>query len=330
MVVLSVPELDRISLIRAGNPAARFDALPVVDLLSPDAAATLIEACEEFGFFKITNHGIPTDLMRRLEAEAVEFFSLPPAEKEKSGPANPFGYGNKRIGSNGDMGWVEYLLFSLASKPSSHASVSNSFLRLFATSSALNAYLSAIRELASRVLALMALGLEMEPIDAISKLVTDEASDGIFRLNHYPTCPVLQGLNCSLTGFGEHTDPQIISVLRSNNCAGLQIALKDERWVSVPPDEDSFFVNVGDSLQVLTNGRFRSVRHRVVTNGSESRMSMIYFLGPTMAEKIAPMRQLMGEGEQSKYKEFTWSEYKKAAYKSRLADNRLRLFEKSK
>lgn len=127
MVVLSIPELDCISLIRAPNPAARFEALPVVDLLSPDAAATLIKACEEFGFFKLIHHGVPIDLMRRLEAEAVEFFSMPPAEKEKSGTASPFGYGNKRIGSNGDMGWVEYLLFSLASEPSSHASVSYSF-----------------------------------------------------------------------------------------------------------------------------------------------------------------------------------------------------------
>lgn len=118
-------------------------------------------------------------------------------------------------------------------------------------SSALKEYLSAVRKLASQVLELMAQGLEIEPRDVISKLVTSEASDGIFRLNHYPPCPVLRGSNYSLTGFGEHTDPQIISVLRSNNSTGLQIALKDGSWVSVPPDEESFFINVGDSLQVI-------------------------------------------------------------------------------
>lgn len=49
--------------------------------------------------------------MSTLESEAVKFFSLPQLEKDKAGPANPFGYGNKKIGPNGDVGWIEYLLF---------------------------------------------------------------------------------------------------------------------------------------------------------------------------------------------------------------------------
>ena len=80
-------------------------------------------------------------------------------------------------------------------------------------------------------------------------------------------------------------------------------------------------------LQVLTNGRFQSVKHRVLANSLKSRLSMIYFGGPPLSEKIAPLPSLM-EGEDSLYKEFTWFEYKKSAYKSRLADNRLCLFEK--
>ncbi|RRT32333.1 hypothetical protein B296_00054623 [Ensete ventricosum] len=176
-------------------------------------------------------------------------------------------------------------------------------------SSALKEYLAAVRKLASKVLELMAEGLDIVPRDVISRLVMDENSDGIFRLNHYPPCPVLRGYNYGLTGFGEHTDPQVISVLRSNNSTGLQISLKDGSWV-------------------LTNGRFRSVKHRVVASGWESRVSMIYFFGPPLAEKIAPLPQLMGEGKHSLYNEFTWDEYKKAAYKSRLADNRLGLFAK--
>lgn len=64
-----------------------------------------------------------------------------------------------------------------------------------------------------------------------------------------------------------------------------------------------------------------------MANGSKSRLSMIYFGGPPLSEKIAPLPSLM-KGEDSLYKQFTWYEYKKSAYKLRLADNRLGLFEK--
>lgn len=53
------------------------------------------------------------DYISRLESEAVKFFSLPISDKEKAGPPNPFGYGNKSIGRNGDVGWVEYLLLTI-------------------------------------------------------------------------------------------------------------------------------------------------------------------------------------------------------------------------
>ncbi|EEF23323.1 gibberellin 2-oxidase, putative, partial [Ricinus communis] len=78
---------------------------------------------------------------------------------------------------------------------------------------------------------------------------------------------------------------------------------------------------------VLTNGRFRSVRHRVLANSMRSRVSMIYFGGPPLSEKIAPLSSIM-KGEESLYKEFTWFEYKRSAYNLRLADNRLGYFER--
>ena len=108
-----------------------------------------------------------------------------------------------------------------------------------------------MKEMACQVLELMAEGLKIEK-SALSKLLKDERSDCCFRLNHYPPCPELEALSGrNLIGFGEHTDPQIISVLRSNNTTGLHICLRDGNWVSVPPDHTSFFINVGDSLQVL-------------------------------------------------------------------------------
>lgn len=111
-------------------------------------------------------------------------------------------------------------------------------------------YILAVKEMACEVLELMAEGLRIEK-SALSRLLKDERSDCCFRLNHYPPCPELGALSGrNLIGFGEHTDPQIISVLRSNNTTGLHICLRDGNWVSVPPDHTSFFINVGDSLQV--------------------------------------------------------------------------------
>jgi gibberellin 2-oxidase len=81
--------------------------------------------------------------------------------------------------------------------------------------------------------------------------------------------------------------------------------------------------------QVLTNGRFRSVKHRVVAPeaGKQSRLSVIYFGSPAATQRIAPLPELLHEGERSLYRDFTWGEYKKAAYKTRLGDHRLGPFE---
>ncbi|XP_008801975.1 gibberellin 2-beta-dioxygenase 1-like [Phoenix dactylifera] len=329
MVVLTSATLEQITLPVAPKLGTYFSGTPVINLAQPGLETLLVRACEEFGFFKVTNHGIPVELMARLEAEVVKFFALPQTEKDRAGPADPFGYGNRTIGFHGDMGWVEYLLLDVTSKPMSHTSLA--FLEEPAASSlrsALSDYVSATRKLVSEILELMAEGLRIQPRNILSKMVTDEESDSMLRLNHYPPCPHLQGPDCCLTGFGEHTDPQIISVSRSNNTSGLQISLRDGSWVTVPPDQDSFFVNVGDSLQVLTNGRFRSVKHRVLANGLKSRVSMIYFGGPPSGERLGPLPLLMKEGEQSLYREFTWWEYKSAAYRTRLADNRLGQFER--
>ncbi|KAG2676260.1 hypothetical protein I3843_12G045100 [Carya illinoinensis] len=328
MLVLSKPAIEQYSDIRNCMPSTLCSGIPLIDLSKPDSGHLIVKACEEFGFFKVINHGVPMEFITNLEAKAVRFFSLPLSEKEKAGPPAPLGYGNKRIGLNGDSGWVEYLLFT--TNPDSS---SQSFLSVFGENqekfrSALNDYVSAVRKMGCEILEQMADGLKLQPRNVFSKLLMDKQSDSFFRLNHYPPCPELQALtDTNMIGFGEHTDPQIISVLRSNNTSGLQISLRDGSWISVPPDQNSFFINVGDSLQVMTNGRFQSVRHRVLANSMKSRVSMIYFGGPPLSEKIAPLPSLM-KGERSLYKEFTWFEYKKSAFNSSLADNRLVNFER--
>lgn len=91
-----------------------FTGVPEVDLSDPEAKTLIVKACLELGFFKVVNnnHRVPLGLMTNLEDEALKFFRQPQCEKEKAGPPDPFGYGSKRIGTNGDVGWVEYLLLN--------------------------------------------------------------------------------------------------------------------------------------------------------------------------------------------------------------------------
>ncbi|XP_022925964.1 gibberellin 2-beta-dioxygenase [Cucurbita moschata] len=326
MVVLSQPELDleKYSVLRStGKPAASAADIPEIDLSDPNAKSHVVKACEEFGFFKLVNHRVPVELMTKLEDESLCFFKLSQSEKDKARPPDPLGYGSKNIGSNGDKGWIEYLLLNANPLPI-FSQQSDSFLSVAAE------YVTAVKKLSGEVVELITEGLKIEPKNAISRFINDEKADCYFRVNHYPPCPEMQAVGGrNMIGFGEHTDPQIISLLRSNNSTGLQICRRDGVWVSVPPDTTAFFVNVGDALQVMTNGRFKSVKHKVVADFSKERVSMIYFGGPPLSEKIQPLSQVLAEGEESLYKEFTWWEYKTAAFKTRLADNRLGAFEKS-
>ncbi|BAA96178.1 putative GA 2-oxidase 5 [Oryza sativa Japonica Group] len=334
MVVLAKGELEQIALPAAHPPPADVRAIDL-SATGPARAAearALVAACEEQGFFRVTGHGVPPGLVRAAEAAAARFFALPQPDKEAAAGA-PLGYASKRIGSAGDLGWIEYLLLCLA--PAAAAAA----LPCAATSPTppcplrelLREYSAAVRRVACGVLELMAEGLGVGPADALARLVAREDSDSILRVNHYPPRPdqLGGGGGPNLTGFGEHTDPQIISVLRSNGAPGLEISLRDGAWASVPHDGDgdSFFVNVGDTLQVLTNGRFRSVKHRVVVNSEKSRVSMVFFGGPPPGERLAPLPALLGDGGRSRYREFTWKEYKGSGCKGRLADDRLCRFE---
>ncbi|KAK9132573.1 hypothetical protein Scep_012101 [Stephania cephalantha] len=256
MVVLSTSTFDfNFSPIKPCKQTNNVDTalmmIPVVDLSSHDAKSQLLKACEEFGFFKVINHRVPIESITSLESKAVKFFSLAQNEKDKSGPPDPFGYGNKSIGPNGDVGWVEYLM--LKTDPLFLSQRCRAFYGEDPVDfcNAVSDYVEAVKGLGREVLELLAEGAWMKQRNALSRLMMDEESDSVLRLNHYPSRPDVQVSTINnVLGFGEHTDPQIISILRSNSAPGLEISLEDGSWVAVPSDPTSFFILVGDSLQV--------------------------------------------------------------------------------
>jgi gibberellin 2beta-dioxygenase len=146
-----------------------------------------------------------------------------------------------------------------------------------------NEYVAAVRQLACEILDLLGEGLGLEDPRSLSKLITDDTdSDSLLRINHYPSACTIHKLDhddqCMMMknivsrskgsngcvspaagariGFGEHSDPQILSLLRANDVNGLQVLLPkpngdgEGAWVQVPADPSAFFVTVGDLLQV--------------------------------------------------------------------------------
>ncbi|OMO58522.1 Isopenicillin N synthase [Corchorus olitorius] len=317
-----------------GAEKAQPIELPVIDFSAErsEVSKLIVEACEEYGFFKVINHGVSSDIIAQMEEEGLNFFRKPLCEKQRAGPATPFGYGSKNIGFNGDIGEVEYLLFDINPLSISQRSISiSNDPQKF--SSAVSGYIEAVRGLACEILDLMAEGLWVHDSSVFSRMIRDVESDSLFRLNHYP--PILDSHSHShctpnnKVGFGEHSDPQILTILRSNDVAGLQISLADGVWVPVPPDPTAFCVNVGDLLQAMSNGRFVSVRHRAVTNSYKSRMSMAFFGAPPLHAWVTAPSELVTPHRPLLYNPFTWAEYKKASFSLRLGDTRLDLFRKT-
>ncbi|KAK4425988.1 Gibberellin 2-beta-dioxygenase 2 [Sesamum alatum] len=302
--------------------------LPIIDLLSSKSnrsqvSKQIVKACEEYGFFKVINHGVPQEIITQMEEEAHNFFSKPGSEKERAGPANPYGYGCKNIGLKGDMGEVEYLLLQTNSPFINSKYYISQDPNKFRCR--VNGYVEAVRELACEVLDLIGEGLGLG-LGFLSELIRDVQSDSVLRLNHYPACCDVIDKSASKIGFGEHTDPQILTLLRSNGVEGLQISLEEGVWVPVNPHPDSgFCVNVGDVLKVMTNERFVSVKHRVVVNSYKARTSIAYFAAPPLHATITNCLPDKDKGNPI-YTSFTWGDYKKATYTCRLGDTRLNHF----
>lgn len=141
-------------------------------------------------------------------------------------------------------------------------------------SCAVNDYIEAAKGLTCEILDLVAEGLWVQDKFSLSKLIKEVHSDSLLRINQYPPVSLkgnknwdtsklephqLQNQNNNINnnsnnnnniGFGEHSDPQILTIMRSNDVDGLQISTHDGLWIPVPPDPNEFFVMVGDALQV--------------------------------------------------------------------------------
>ncbi|MCD9560969.1 hypothetical protein HAX54_019835 [Datura stramonium] len=93
------------------------------------------------------------------------------------------------------------------------------------------------------------------------------------NVNYYPKCP-----NPELTvGVGRHSDVSTLTILLQDNIGGLYVKKFDsDMWVHVPPIHGALVINIGDALQIMSNGRYKSIEHRVMANGNNNRISALF------------------------------------------------------
>jgi isopenicillin N synthase-like dioxygenase len=286
-----------------------FGSLPVVDvgpLLAPrpqptkaagvTAVARQIEAaCREHGFFYVTGHGVAPGLLTRLEQACTAFFARPEAEKmeiamARGGPAwrGYFPVGAELTSGQPDLKEGLYFGAELPDDdPRVRAGLPLHGRNLFPRQvpelrDAVLAYIDALTGLGQAVLRGVALSLGLDA-DYFAAGYTARPTV-LFRVFRYPAAPP----GDSGWGVGEHTDYGLLTLLAQDANGGLQVRTP-AGWAAAPPLAGSFVANIGDMLDRLTGGWYRSTPHRVRNASGRDRFSFPFFFDPDFTAEIPPL-----------------------------------------
>ncbi|KAJ4726866.1 Hyoscyamine 6-dioxygenase [Melia azedarach] len=283
------------------------DAIPVVDLSKAldhnrsDIIEQILKAGKEFGFFQVINHGVPEKLIDDTKNVFQEFFEMPAEDKASFYSEDP-GKSSRLCTSSINYHreeihyWrdnlrhfchpLEEYIQHWPTKPDRYREV-------------VGAYTIEVKKLGSVILELISEGLGLD-----SGYFRGKLSEGILlSVNYYPPCP-----DPSLTlGIAKHCDPNIITILLQD-VSGLQI-FKDGEWIAVEPLPNSFVINFGYALQIISNDKLKSADHRAVTNSNNARMSAALFINPTGDSIIEPAKALTDAENPPIYKAFQCKEF---------------------
>lgn len=271
--------------------------VPVIDLRGADAdvAAAIDAACREVGFFSVVGHGVDPDLAGRLDAAARAFFARPEEEKGAIAMAR---------GGQAWRGWFplggeltsgvpdgkEGLYFGTELGPDHPRVIAGTPLHganLFPDEPAdlrpaVLAWLDAVTALGHRLAELVGLALGLGAGWFDQHLTADPTV--LFRIFRYPPLPT----DAPGWGVAEHTDYGLLTVLHQDDRGGLEVRTAGG-WQPVPPVDGAFVVNLGDMLERMTGGRYRSTPHRVGHTGEGDRLSFAAFFDPSWDARVVPL-----------------------------------------
>ncbi|GAB2299055.1 hypothetical protein Dimus_033129 [Dionaea muscipula] len=296
--------------------------VPVIDLKrlaapSDDFAAAVElskfdKACKEWGFFQLINHGVGISLLDTVKKEVTGFFKMPMEEKKKYLQHGDIqGYGQHFVKSEEqklDWGDLLYLIMLPVHMRNNRGLFSELPPAL---RESLERYSDELKKLALFMLDCIAKALNMKA-DEMRDLY-EGARQGM-RMNYYPPCPQPD----VAIGLTPHSDASALTILlQINEVEGLHIK-KDRRWIAVKPLPNAFIVNIGDTLEILTNGMYNSVEHRAVVNSEKERLSIATFHGARLDGEIGPAPSLITPQSPALFRRIKALDYFKAHVSCKL------------
>lgn len=255
--------------------------LPIIDITAPAAPSEIDRACRQCGFFAISNHGVTDDLRDAVIRAAIDFFGRSTEEKERVCLANGgsawrgwFPLGGELTSGVPDLKEGYYFGRELPPDPRPMHGPNIWPEEPESLRPTITEWMATMEALAQRVLGLMALGLGLDR-DFFQKGLTADPTP-LFRIFRYPPHPPDGD---DRWGVAEHSDYGLLTLLAHDGTAGLQVKVGDD-WIDAPHDPHLIICNLGDMLDRLTAGRYRSTPHRARNQSSADRYSLPFFLDP--------------------------------------------------